>query len=117
MTLMPSAGSATRPISFPVSDKKSPPIVFFNRHTGNRETERIFGEWSLRHVYETRRGNLALFVLWKRALASRVYGTDDGRADSPNASRPSSPATDWTSRNSPRRQLRIRLSMTSSAGN
>lgn len=50
------------------------PIVYINRHSGREETETVFGEWAVRHVYETRRGNVALHLLWKRALASAVYG-------------------------------------------
>lgn len=50
------------------------PIVFINRQTGREETEQVFGEWAVRHVYETKRGEVALHILWKRALASVIYG-------------------------------------------
>lgn len=67
--------------STPVSATSSP-IVYINRHSGKEETEKVFGEWAVRHVYETRRGNAALHILWKRALASGVYGRLMDRAAS-----------------------------------
>ncbi len=50
------------------------PIVFFNRHTGQLETEAVYGEGFLRWAYEHPLGALALHSLVKRAAFSRWYG-------------------------------------------
>jgi len=52
----------------------SQPITFFNRHTGNLETEAVYGEAFLRFVYETGMGALPLHALVKRGFFSRWYG-------------------------------------------
>lgn len=49
-------------------------VEFFNRETGERETEAIFGEGALRWVYETLSGKVALAVLVRRAFFSKIYG-------------------------------------------
>lgn len=49
-------------------------IEYFNRHTGQVETERVYGEAFLRWVYGSRPGSLALHALVKRAGFSRLYG-------------------------------------------
>lgn len=58
----------------------SEPITFFNRHTGQIETEVVYGEGFLRFVYENPLGKAALHTLVKRAVFSNWYGT---RMDSP----------------------------------
>jgi phosphatidylserine decarboxylase len=52
----------------------SQPITFFNRHTGNLETEAVYGEAFLRFVYETGMGAVPLHALVKRGFFSRWYG-------------------------------------------
>ncbi len=52
----------------------SAPVVFFNRRTQALETEVIYGENSLRWVYENPLGRAALWLLVKRAIFSRWYG-------------------------------------------
>lgn len=49
-------------------------IEFYNRYTGQVEQEKVLGEASIRWVYGTRLGRLALHVLVKRAFFSRVLG-------------------------------------------
>jgi phosphatidylserine decarboxylase len=49
-------------------------IEFFNRYTGEVEVERILGEKYIRFAYQTALGRLALHLLVKRALFSRIYG-------------------------------------------
>ncbi len=49
-------------------------IRFFNRHTGEIEVEKVYGERFLRWVYEAWPGRLALHVLVKRAVFSAWYG-------------------------------------------
>jgi len=56
------------------------PILFFNRHTGQLETEAVYGEGFLRWVYENPLGKVALHALVKRAAFSRWYGN---RMDAP----------------------------------
>lgn len=51
-----------------------PPIEYFNRHTGQVETERVYGEAFLRWIYSTASGALARELLVKRAFFSRWYG-------------------------------------------
>jgi len=50
------------------------PIQFFNRHSGQVEVERIYGEPFLRWIYGNPLGHLALHALVKRAVFSRWYG-------------------------------------------
>lgn len=57
-------------------------IRFFNRLTGEVETEKVYGEGFLRWVYETRPGGLALQALVKRAFFSNWYGR---RMDAPSS--------------------------------
>ena len=56
------------------------PIRFFNRLTGQMETEQVYGERFLRWVYETAPGRLTLRALVRRGVFSRWYGH---RMDSP----------------------------------
>ncbi|MCB1224626.1 MAG: phosphatidylserine decarboxylase [Verrucomicrobiales bacterium] len=49
-------------------------IVFFNRHSGQEETEAVYGEAFLKWTYQSAVGRLALHALAKRALFSRWYG-------------------------------------------
>ena len=51
------------------------PVIFFNRHTRALETEVIYGENSLRWVYENPLGRAALWLVVKRAFFSRWYGS------------------------------------------
>lgn len=50
------------------------PIRYFNRQTGQLETEAIYGEAWLRRAYETIPGRAVLHLLVKRACFSRFYG-------------------------------------------
>ena len=50
------------------------PITFFNRHSGQIETEAVYGEGFLRWVYENPLGKVALHTLVKRAAFSKWYG-------------------------------------------
>lgn len=50
------------------------PIRFYNRYTGQLETEEIYGEKWLRLIYEGPAGNFLLWAIVKRALFSRYYG-------------------------------------------
>jgi phosphatidylserine decarboxylase len=49
-------------------------IRYFNRHSGQIESEDIFGEVWLRRAYETLPGRILLQLLVKRAAFSRFYG-------------------------------------------
>ncbi len=49
-------------------------IQFFNRYTERVETEKIYGEFWLRQVYEKPTGRLLLSAAVKRAWFSRFYG-------------------------------------------
>lgn len=49
-------------------------IRYFNRHTGETETEKVYGEGSLRWVYGNPLGKLSLHALIKRAAFSKWYG-------------------------------------------
>ena len=49
-------------------------IEYFNRHTGTREIEKVYGEGSLRWVYGNPLGRLSLHALVKRAAFSKWYG-------------------------------------------
>ena len=50
-------------------------IRFFNRHTGETESEQVYGESSLRWVYGNPLGKLSLHALVKRAGFSKWYGS------------------------------------------
>lgn len=50
------------------------PLRFFNRYTGQLETEDIYGEKWLRLIYENPAGSFLLWAIVKRALFSRYYG-------------------------------------------
>ena len=50
------------------------PIEYFNRHTGQVETEVVYGEGFLRWTYTNLLGRLALHAVAKRAFFSRWYG-------------------------------------------
>ena len=52
----------------------SAPVQFFNRYTRQIETEKVLGERWMRWTYETGPGRLALHLLIRRALISRLYG-------------------------------------------
>ena len=49
-------------------------IIYINRYTGEKEREKVLGEASLRWVYGTGTGKLALHLLIKRAFFSRMLG-------------------------------------------
>jgi len=49
-------------------------IRYYNRHTGESETEQVYGEGSLRWVYGNPLGKLSLHALVKRAAFSKWYG-------------------------------------------
>ena len=49
-------------------------IIYHNRYTGQQEREKVLGEAALRWIYGTRSGQLALHLLLKRALVSRLMG-------------------------------------------
>ena len=49
-------------------------IIYINRYTGEKEREKVLGEASLRWVYGTGTGKLALHLLIKRAFFSRLLG-------------------------------------------
>jgi len=49
-------------------------ITYFNRYSGQRESEAIYGEAYLRWAYSNPLGRLCLHLLVKRALFSRWYG-------------------------------------------
>ncbi|WP_184019226.1 phosphatidylserine decarboxylase [Haloferula luteola] len=57
-------------------------IRFFNRHTGQLETEQVYGEAFLRFVYEHPLGALPLQALIRRAAFSQWYGR---RMDAPQS--------------------------------
>lgn len=50
------------------------PVQYFNRYTNRIETEQIYGEGPMRWVYETRLGQMALWLLVRRAFFSHWYG-------------------------------------------
>ena len=50
------------------------PIRYFNRYTQAVETEKVVGERWMRLIYETMPGRLALHLVVRRALLSRLYG-------------------------------------------
>lgn len=50
------------------------PIRYFNRHTGQLETEQVYGEGFLRWTYGNPLGKLALHGFVKRAWFSKWYG-------------------------------------------
>ncbi|MBL4576554.1 MAG: phosphatidylserine decarboxylase [Opitutaceae bacterium] len=58
------------------------PITYFNRYTGEEETEPVYGEKWLRWVYETGIGQGFLHSVVKRSLFSRFYGWRMDRAAS-----------------------------------
>ena len=49
-------------------------ITFYNRYTGEIETEKVLGEKYLRWVYGTTLGKVGLHVMIKRAIFSRLLG-------------------------------------------
>lgn len=49
-------------------------IIFINRYTGQKEREKVLGEASLRWVYGTTTGKLALHLLIKRGFFSSLLG-------------------------------------------
>ena len=54
-------------------------ITFYNRYTGEMEREKVMGERALRWVYGTATGRLALHLLVKRAVFSRIMGWQKDR--------------------------------------
>ena len=50
------------------------PIQYFNRHSGELETEQVYGEGFLKWVYGNPLGKLALHGFVKRAWFSKYYG-------------------------------------------
>jgi len=52
----------------------SEPVRYFNRYTKTVETENVVGERWMRLIYETVPGRLALHLVVRRALLSRIYG-------------------------------------------
>lgn len=50
------------------------PVIYYNRYTQREEEEKILGERSLRWIYGTCTGQLALHVLIKRGFFSRLMG-------------------------------------------
>lgn len=60
------------------------PIVFFNRRTGQLETERIYGEAWLRWIYGNPLGRLSLAAVVRRAWFSAWYGWRMNRPVSAN---------------------------------
>lgn len=58
------------------------PIIYFNRLTGQEETEQVVGEKHLKRIYGTCVGKLALHLLLKRAFFSKMYGSHQNRAAS-----------------------------------
>ncbi|HTZ21678.1 MAG TPA: phosphatidylserine decarboxylase, partial [Opitutaceae bacterium] len=52
----------------------SEPVRYFNRYTKAVETEKVVGERWMRLIYETVPGRLALYLVIRRALLSRLYG-------------------------------------------
>lgn len=49
-------------------------LRFFNRYTGQLETEKIYGERWLKLIYSNPAGKFLLWLIVKRALFSRYYG-------------------------------------------
>lgn len=49
-------------------------IIFQHRYTGKTEREKVLGEATLRWIYGTHTGQLALHLLLKRAFVSRLMG-------------------------------------------
>ncbi|MDR2863439.1 MAG: phosphatidylserine decarboxylase [Puniceicoccales bacterium] len=49
-------------------------VVYFNRHANREETEHIYGGGPLRWIYETAPGRLALWLLVRRAIFSKLFG-------------------------------------------
>lgn len=49
-------------------------IRFYNRYSGQEETEEVYGEGFLRWTYETTMGKIGLWILAKRAIFSHWYG-------------------------------------------
>lgn len=58
-----------------------PPIVFFDRYTGQTRVEEVYGDAALKWTYQTVAGRASLHALVKRAIFSRWYGwrMDDPR--------------------------------------
>ncbi len=57
-------------------------IRYFNRHTGESDTEKVYGESFLRWVYGNPLGKLSLHTLVKRAGFSKWYGNRMSQPDS-----------------------------------
>ena len=54
--------------------KTGEPIRYYHRTRGRVEEEKVYGERSLRWIYETGPGRLALALLVRRPLFSKFYG-------------------------------------------
>ena len=65
-----------------LSSTVSPPIHFYNRETGQVETEAVYGESFLRLAYGNPLGRLTVELAIKRAWFSRWYGWRMDRASS-----------------------------------
>jgi phosphatidylserine decarboxylase len=52
----------------------APVIRYYNRYTGQHETEKIYGERWLRLMYDNPAGKLFLWLIVKRAIFSHYYG-------------------------------------------
>jgi phosphatidylserine decarboxylase len=52
----------------------SEPIRYFNRYTRTVETEKVVGDRWMRWIYGTATGRMALHLVIRRALLSRLYG-------------------------------------------
>lgn len=65
-----------RRIDFVKTVRRMPaaPLRFFNRYTGQLETENIYGERWLRLIYENPAGSFLLWAIVKRAIFSHYYG-------------------------------------------
>lgn len=50
------------------------PIQIFNRYTGSRSAEAVYGETALRFAYETSIGRALTATLFSRPLLSRIFG-------------------------------------------
>ena len=57
-------------------------ITYFNRHTGEFDTEQVYGESFLRWVYGSSLGKLSLHALVKRAGFSKWYGARMSKPES-----------------------------------
>lgn len=64
------------------------PIRYFNRHTGQSESEQVYGESFLRWVYGNPLGKLSLHALVKRHAFSKWYGARMSKPESVNRIEP-----------------------------